>query len=83
MRALLLCARKSIAKQALKNWTCHKMGAIMKIIKINKRVSIFSAILMLLLNGCDTNDKAEMTEPASNFVALDQGWNKDEELDFV
>ena len=56
----------------------------MKIIKINKRVSIFPAMLMLLLNGCDTNtnDKAEMTEPASNVVTLEQGWNKDEELDF-
>lgn len=60
------------------------MGAIMKIIKINRSVSIFPAMLMLLLNGCDTNtnDKAEMTEPASNVVALKQGWNKDEELDF-
>jgi len=56
----------------------------MKIINFNKSVSIFSAMLMLLLNGCDTNtnDKAEMTEPASSVVTLDQGWNKDEELDF-
>ena len=62
----------------------------MKITNFNKRELIFPAMLMLLLTGCgsNTNDKTEITkkvsniEKVSNIVALDQGWNKDEELDF-
>ena len=62
----------------------------MKIINLKKGVSIFPAMLMLLLTGCDsnTNEKAEIKKSASNIektsniVALDQGWSQDEELDF-
>ena len=56
----------------------------MKIININKSVSIFPAMLMLLLNSFDSNayDKSEMTKQISSVVTLDQGWSKNEELDF-
>ena len=57
----------------------------MKIIKIDKGMFIFPAMLMLLLSGCNSsnaNHKVKMTEQASSIVMLDQGWNKDEALDF-
>jgi hypothetical protein len=56
----------------------------MKKTHTNKGVSIFPAMLMLLLIGCDgnSNDKVEITEQASNVVTLDQGWSSDETLDF-
>lgn len=62
----------------------------MKVINANKGLSLFAAVLTLLLNGCDTstNEKAVSTKPPGNIekaievVALEQGWSKDEELDF-
>ncbi|AEJ02046.1 hypothetical protein Nit79A3_2264 [Nitrosomonas sp. Is79A3] len=53
-------------------------------INFNKRRFVFPAMLMLLLTGCDSNanNKADIKKSASNIVALEQGWTKDEELDF-
>jgi hypothetical protein len=81
---MFMLHRQNIAKQARQNWVCLKMGANMKIININKSVSIFPAMLMLLLNSFDSNayDKSEMTKQISSVVILDQGWDKNEMLDF-
>ena len=66
----------------------------MKITNFNKRGLVFPAMLILLLTGCDSDtiDKTEKiekaskkisnTENASNIVTINQGWTRDEELDF-
>lgn len=56
----------------------------MKKFNMNKARIIFSVLLLLLLNGCDSilNEEAKITEKASNVVFLEQGWSKDEMLDF-